>query len=272
MTDTVVFIPTRNRIHCLDRVLPKWQAQEVDQIFLVVEKWEVGKHKQIAAEYPNVDVLRLPKVNQGVTYSRDWITRIARGLGLQYIIMADDDLFPHPNSDVRRLFEFDGLNTIGIGIMLSFYGLTFGNDTLRERDDPLLMPNSMGKRLFSLDIERAFAAGGYDPRLHTFGGDNEIVRDAMHKLQATWYVHAGVHGTSIGKRHEPGGLNHFHEEDGSSRLQGEKECHKIIFEKWGPKYISRPPGRMICHWKKMLNDFVPDWSERLNWETKERVT
>lgn len=266
--DTVVFMPTRARGHLVEKVLPKWMAQpNVDQIFLVVEKWEYGKHRQIAKKFKHIDVLRLPRVNGGIAFARAEIVRQATLMGLDQIVMTDDDLYP--KGDVSRLFEFGNLNTIGIGIMLPFYGLTFGNNTIKERDDPLMMASAMGKRLFSLEISRLNAAGlNFDERLHTFGSDNDIVRDAMRDLAATWYVHAGVHGTSVESRHMPGGLNDLHSERAQLRLNAQVECHRIMFDKWGERYINLPGGRFLCKWRNMLEDFVPNWRERITWAKK----
>jgi hypothetical protein len=90
----------------------------------------------------------------------------------------------------------------------------------------------------------------------------------MADLQATWYVHAGVKGTSIAGRYTPGGINDFHHEKERSRIKGQLHSHQLIFRKWGPRYISTPTDghRMICWWKRFLDDFVPDWEHRIDWK------
>jgi hypothetical protein len=265
---SVVFIPTKRRLHCLEKVLPKWQEQDVE-IHIVGEREDTPSHLELISGSPfkNVhSVLTLPKSNRGIAYARSWIVDLADSWGIARIIMADDDLYPHPDSDVNRLMEFDRLRTLGIGAMLPFYGLTFGNNTIRERDDPLLMTNAMGKRLFSLDIARALKCGNFDSRLHTFGSDNEIVREGIARYGYTWYVHAGVQGVSIGGRHEQGGLNALHDEDEDRRAQAEFSCHRMMHERW-PEYINKPRmgGNLVCRWKKMLDEFCPDWKKRINW-------
>lgn len=265
---SVVFIPTRNRLHCLERVLPKWAHQDVE-IFLVVEKEQLSDHEELSRDFKQVGgVLRLPKSNRGIAFARAWIVDRAESWGLRRIIMADDDLYPSPYCNVNRLMEFDDLQTLGIGICLPFYGLVFGNETIKHRDEPLMMAGAMGKRLFSLDVKRAISCGNYDSRLHTFGSDNEIVREGIARYGYTWYVHAGVHGTSIGGRHELGGLNGLHNESAKRRAEAELYCHDLMYQKW-PKYINKPKlgGRLSCKWTKMLDYFVPEWEDRITWKS-----
>jgi hypothetical protein len=88
----------------------------------------------------------------------------------------------------------------------------------------------------------------------------------MADLGATWYVHAGVNGTSIAGRYTKGGINDFHKEDQASRLRGQEHSHKIIFKKWGPKYVSNPGKRMMFRWKLFMDDYVPEWHKRIDWE------
>lgn len=265
---SVVFIPTRGRAWLLDRTLPKWQEQEVDEIILTVEKGEYKQYKTVAADYKNVSVMKLPASNMGINYSRNQIVQKAADLGCDRIIMADDDIYPKPDSDVCRLYEWKGLNTLGIGIMVPFYGLMFGNNTIRREDRPLMSKGALGKRLFSLNIKRVLAIGNFDTALHSGWGDDELVRQGMKDLQATWYVHAGVNGVSIAGRYTKGGINDLHKEDQDSRLRGQAHSHRIIFKRWGPRYISTPKlgGRLVCRWKLLMEDYVPGWEKRIDWK------
>jgi len=258
-----VFIPTRNRAELVERVLPKWLEQPVDELFIVCEKWEKGKYRRVAGS--QAEVLVLPKTNQGINYARNWIVNKAHGMGYDRIIMSDDDLFPRPGYDVRKLLELDDLPALGMGIMLPFYGLMFGNENLKI-DAPLMSLGGLGKRLFSLDTERALSVGNFDVRLYSGWGDDELVRQGIFEKSYTWYIHGGVHGTSIAGRHTPGGLNDLNHESNIERTEAEYKCHKIIYKKW-PSYVSKPKlgGRLICQWKKMFNDFVPDWEQRITW-------
>lgn len=269
VTEVHAFVPTRNRIELLKKVLPKWaQHGEVSSLTLVVEKQEFGRHMRLAKEYDNVSVLRLPKSNQGVTYARKQIVEHAFTEGLKEIIVCDDDLYPHVDDDLWELIlAVRSLPTIGVGAMMSFYGLTFGNDLLKTATEPLFMGSALGKRLFSLDVDAVMDIGNYDEKLHTFGGDNDIVRVAMRELEYTWYVHPLVRGVSIESRHTPGGIADFCEGDYHLRLQRTLECHERMFMRWGPRYINTPRlgGNFVCQWRKMLDDFVPDWEERKTW-------
>jgi len=266
---SIVFIPSRKRDFLLDRIIPKWQKQKVERVIFVIERDDFpGYHNKIAwYRDRKFTTIILPEDNKGINYSRNYIVRWANGMGLDRLIMSDDDIYPRPEYDVNRLYEWNGLNTLGIGIMVPFYGLMFGNQTIKNEDRPLMSKGALGKRLFSLNVQRVLAIGNFDVRLHSGWGDDELVRQGMSDLQATWYVHAGVHGTSIAGRYTKGGINDFHNEDQGSRLKGQRHSHEIIYKKWGPRYISTPGnnGRMICWWKKFLGDFVPDWEKRIDW-------
>lgn len=257
--EAVVYIPTRARAHLLKKVLPKWQEQKNAEVVLVVEGWEFDDIQRLAAPYANVWVEKLRRFDKGIAYARQQILGMAHFDGLDKIIMCDDDLYPTVESDVSKLLDLPDM-ALGMGASVSYYGLMFGNENLK-RDDPLLCYNALGKRLFSIDVATAFEVGGYDVRLHTFGSDNDIVRQGAKDMQTLWYVHAGVKATSISKRYEPGGLQDF---AGQSRQSREKHCHKIMHSKW-PKYISSPDRRFACQWKKLMDDFIPDWKEHLNW-------
>jgi hypothetical protein len=267
---SVVFIPTRSRDWLVERTLAKWRQQDVEEIILVIEKEQVPDYrrfKQRRNGSPKVSIMTLEESNRGINFSRNRIVRMANYMGLDRLIMSDDDIYPRPEFDVNRLYEWQGLNTLGIGIMVPFYGLMFGNQTIKNEDRPLMSKGALGKRLFSLNVQRTLAIGNFDTRLHSGWGDDELVRQGMAALQATWYVHAGVHGVSVAGRYTKGGINDFHNEDQESRLQGQRLSHKLIYKNWGPRYISAPNnnGRMICWWKKFLNDFVPDWEKRIDW-------
>jgi hypothetical protein len=262
--EVVAYIPTRARAHLLKKVLPKWEKQNnVGAVILVVEPWEGKEMMALARPYDKVWVEILPRFDRGIAYARQRILRIAKTDGLDRIIMCDDDLYPSVGQDVSKLLEFpEGEHpTLGMGASLSFYGLTFGNDTLRERHDPLLCYNALGKRLFGIDVNAALEIGGYDIRLHSFGSDNDIVRQGAKDLQSLWYVHAGMKATSIGKRYEPGGI----EDLAGDRHAREVQCHEIMYGKW-PKYVTPPTSRFMCKWKKLMDDFIPDWKESLNWQ------
>lgn len=211
------------------------------------------------------DVIVLPHSNRGINYARQYILLHAERNGIARFIMSDDDCAPRHDDDVRKLFDLSDLPTIGMGAMFPFYGLKFGNETLRERNDPLFCDGGMGKRLFSLDTERALEVGGYDVRLHSSNGDNEIVRQAI-KHGYTWYVHAGVQAINLIGRFKKGGINDLHNEDEESRKAAALECHRIIYEEWGPEYIAKPQGHKITtRWQKLMDDYIPDWKDRKNW-------
>lgn len=267
-----VFIPSRGRADLLAaKVLPKWMEQDA-KIFVVVEPSQYKTYCEAVQGFCNkggpATVLSLPHHDRGINYSRNWIIRVANEWGHRHIIQADDDIFPQPSSDVNRLFEWKDLNCLGIGIMVPFYGLMFGNQTIKDEDRPLMSKGALGKRLFSLNVPRVLAAGNFDVNLHSGWGDDELVRAGMAKLGATWYVHAGVWGGSVSNRYTAGGINDFHKEDAQSRLRGQEHSHRIIFDRWGGRYVSDPGKKMTFRWQKFMDDKVPGWRKRIDWEKK----
>ena len=263
---TVVFIPSRNRAELLEKALPKWHEQQnVSHIYVVIERKDYHEYRKLWQKYDKVGISVLPKSDQGINYSRNWIVQEAAELGYDKIIMSDDDIYPRPESDVRRLFEWKGLNCLGIGIMVPYYGLMFGNQTIKNEDRPLMSKGALGKRLFSLNIPRVLAIGNFDPKLHSGWGDDELVRQGMFDLKATWYVHAGVNGVSLANRYTKGGLNDLHGENQRRREAAQDESHWIIFNRWGARYVSDPHKRMMFRWKDFMNDNVPDWESRIDW-------
>ena len=267
-----VFIPSRGRHELLaQKVIPKWMEQNA-KVYVVVEPNQYKEYAETLQGFcgpgGSVDVLMLPQHNRGVNYSRNWIVRFAANIGMDKIIQADDDIFPQPSSDVNRLFEWKGLNCIGMGVMVGFYGLMFGNQTIKDEDRPLMSKGALGKRLFSLNVSRVLAAGNFDVDLHSGWGDDELVRAGMARLGATWYVHAGVWGGSVANRYTKGGINDFHGENEQSRLDGQEHSHRIIHHRWGARYVSDPGKRMSFRWQKFMDDYVPDWRNRIDWEKR----
>jgi predicted HD phosphohydrolase len=71
----------------------------------------------------------------------------------------------------------------------------------------------------------------------------------------------------VGRRHLPAPrLNDFHNEDQEARQRGQELSHRIIYKNWGPKYVSNPEKRMAFRWKLFMDDYVPDWEKRIDWE------
>lgn len=267
----VVFIPTRNRLHNIEKVVPKWQAQDMDGIILVTEPSEKSMYKEFLSDKGwrnSVDVISPTMPNIGIGATRKFVVKKADKMGLHALIMSDDDAAPVPDTDIDMLIkDLKRTPTIGIGACFSFYGLMLGNALLKAgRHEgeglPYLVPGGMGYITFSLSIKRALEAGNYDAKLHTFWEDAELVRDGMKNLGYAWHVHTGAWCTSIGKRFMPGGLSDF---AGKTRSEDEKICHRRVFKKWGPRYISHPDKKAICRWQNFLNDFVEGWRDRAVW-------
>lgn len=270
--DNVVFIPTRARTGNLIKILPKWAAQkELDEVILVVDKREKDDYKAArkaldSSLIKNVSVMAPKRSDIGIAAIRHFIVKQADRLGLDALIMSDDDCFPVPEDDITRLTRLLARTpTIGIGACFSFYGLMLGNDVITKTNKAYLVPGGMGYRCFSLDVPALMEADlNYEKRLTTWWSDAELCRDAMKALGYGWHVDTGAWCGSIGNRNTPGGLDDF-AGGAKKRAKAVREMHKIVYEKWGPRYISPPDKRPMCRWKNMLDDYVPNWRKRAIW-------
>lgn len=272
--DKVVYIPTRNRLTNLVRILPAWDKQKPDNILLAVEPGEVKKHEKFLRENSivhslgtEINVVPVRPEDRGIGYTRNFMVKHARNMGFEAIVMADDDSMPNPDTNVWKLVKrLESTPTIGLGACFSFYGLMLGNKRIRETSRPYLVPGGMGYIMFSLNLPLLEELDiNFDKRLHTFWEDAELVRDGMEAGGLAWHVHTGVKATSIGKRYERGGLSAANNESRKKRSRRERECRQIVYDKWGSKYISHPDKRPRCAWQKMLDDFVEGWRAKAVW-------
>lgn len=271
--DKVVYIPTRDRLTNLVKILPKWAEQKPERIYLVVEPHERDKHLKLLGEnswlssLENVTVLAPKRSDKGIGYTRHFVVNHAMNVGHKGIIMADDDSMPNADSNIWKLVQrLNNTKSIGIGACFPFYGLMLGNDVIRETSRPYLVPGGMGYIMFSLNLQLlAELEINFDKRLHTFWEDAELVRDGMREGGLAWHIHTGAWATSIGKRHARGGLSAANSESKKKRAKREWQCRKIVYDKWGPEYISHPDKRPRCAWQKMLDEFVEGWRERAVW-------
>lgn len=271
MSDNVVFIPTRARTGNLIKILPKWQMQDrIDEVILVVDIKERDLYYQALSELPkqlrkNVTITSPKKPDIGIAAIRNFIVNKAYRLGLDSLLMCDDDCFPVPEDDITRLIRLlNKTPTIGIGACFSFYGLMLGNDVVRDTNKAYLVPGGMGYRCFSLNVDKAIEAGNYDKRLKFWWSDAELARDAMKVHGVGWHVDTGAWCGSIGGRYTPGGLEDL-AGTRKRRMEGVQRSHELVYKKWGPRYISPPEKRPACRWKNMLDDFVPGWRKRAIW-------
>jgi hypothetical protein len=149
-------------------------------------------------------------------------------------------------------------HVLGIGATQPYHDLLAGRK-LSQIGGPILCPAGWGQMLFALNIENALRCGNYDPALHTMGEDAEMARYGIARFKIPWLVHCDVKWTGLGARFAPGGISTMYASR-EERDAAEFECKKIIHNRW-PKYVTNTPAKYACQWKKMLNDYIPNWQE-----------
>lgn len=267
-----VYIHTRSRLGYLDKVLPAWFEQKgIGRITIVVEpgeRWATYRHLREACpgaiRAGKVRVEPLPQADRGMGAARAWVVQHAYALGEEVIIMSDDDLYPmRGRSDARLLVnEVKDKDILGIGVCVSFYGLSLGNDYIRESCEAVPVSGAWGYRCFALNVRMAIKAGqaygvdwAFDPALDVGWEDHEVTRMGIAQLGEGWWIHTGVMATSIGARYADGGIAALLP-DREQRHRRESACHERIFVRWGERYISNPhQGRKYrCNWSKFRAD------------------
>lgn len=256
MTGPPIYIHTRDRLNLLERSLPHWLAQRCPSITLVVETSEYYSTRRWLNEHGwgnAVDLLRLRQVNAGMGNARHMAVKHANAAGHKVIIMSDDDQYPKPGSDVRDLARFVWRRkAMGIGACMSIYGLSLGNDVIKETSEPIPVTGSWGYQMFALNIDIAMEVGNFDRRLTCGWEDHELNRAGI-AAGFQWHIHTGVPAVTMAKRYGPGGISTLYP-DLDVRKAQEKECHRMIHERW-PAFVSTPDKPYRCSWTKMLRHY-----------------
>jgi hypothetical protein len=194
--------------------------------------------------------------SRGIGYARNYAVKHAKATNLEAIIMSDDDVHIHPNSDAYELIDavlHPGV--LGVGATRSLHD-RFTNGAISANDGVILCPGGWGFTIHGLNVKTAIECGNFNPALHSFGEDAELARQGIAK-GIPWRVHCGVQFVSLNKRLDPGGFSaKYHTLEG--RLAGELECRKIIHKRW-PDYTSEPDKKPRVAWQRMLDDYVPGW-------------
>jgi hypothetical protein len=257
----------------LEKALPHWMSRldsgEVADVYLVVEPQEYKQHRAWLREQEWDDWFNIHKLrsdNRGVNYARGSIVSKGNRLGLDRLIMADDDLFPSKQANVRRLDKVAARkDVVGVGACCSYYGLFIGNDFIKENNNAVLVPGGWGYRMFCIDVAAVLELGNYDVKLRSFWGDNDIARCSMSQMGIPWYMHCGVWYSSTAPRYAPGGIQDLYGDSKHRRMFMEGEIHGYLNKKWGDRYINKPPKRPLCRWKRFLGDYVKNWESKAPW-------
>jgi hypothetical protein len=256
----VVYIPTLSRTDMLKKTVPNWIEQGL-QVRLVIDRVEWSIHTKLKREEnwgKDVYILPLPLSGRGMGYARNFIVHHAKKTALESIIMSDDDVHIHPNSNASLLLEeAEKPRVLGVGAVRSLHD-RFTGGAISANSGPILCPGGWGFTIHGLNIDNALLCGNFDKQLHSFGEDAELARNGI--VQGIpWRVHCDVEFVSLNKRLDPGGFSAKYSTL-DARLEAELECRKIIHKRW-PEYTSQPEKKPRVAWQKLLDDNIPNWKE-----------
>jgi hypothetical protein len=256
-----VYIMTRDRQDNLRKIVPRWLDQNM-RVVLVTERSEQDEHvRLVRRERWGSDrvIVISPQRERGIGHKRRYAVNHAKALGLQSIIMSDDDMQPANNTDMNSiLWEARNPKVLGIGATRSLHDRN-SRGAVSANHGLILCPGGWGMQMFSLNIENTLAVGNFDSELDCFGEDAELERMGIATIGIPWLVHCDVRCNAIGVRYDPGGINAYIT-DGTRALR-EVACRRIIHERW-PMYASHPERKPRMLWQKMLDDYIPNWRER----------
>lgn len=257
---SVVYIPTLSRPNNLRKIIPYWIEQDIS-VRLVVERSEYAMHNRLRQSEGwgrDVYVLPLPLSSRGIGYSRNYCVRHAQRTHLDSIIMSDDDIYVHPDSDAGLLLdEAEDPRVLGVGGKVSFHDL-FTGGAISKMSGLILCPGGWAHKLYGLNVQNAINCGNYNKSLTSCGDDDEIQRQGISR-GFPWLIHCDVKCVSIGKRRDPGGVAAKYKTD-EQFAESERECAAVIHKIW-PDYTNPPGKKWRVAWQKMLDDYMPNWRE-----------
>jgi glycosyltransferase involved in cell wall biosynthesis len=253
-----VYIPTLDRVDMIQKTVPHWLVQEMP-VRLVVERREYRAYTELKNRMKwgkQVYILPLPLAGRGIGYARNYAVKHARATHLDAIIMSDDDVYIHDDSDAWDLIDaVEKPGVLGVGAVRTLHD-RFTNGAISRNHGVILCPGGWGFTVKALNVQTALKCGNFDPALHSFGEDAELARQGIAR-GIPWRVHCDVVFVSLNKRLDPGGFSSkYHTLEG--RLAGELECRSIIHKRW-PDYTSEPDKRPRVAWQRMLDDYIPEW-------------
>lgn len=189
----MIYIPSRQRTEMLKVTSKNWPAP----VTLVVEPQEEDTYR---AALPGVALLVLPQNDRGIGFARDMIINHGYQMGLDAVIMADDDLLLEPNVTVLLEYMAAHQECPQIGAWMQVYR-KFG--MLREGE---AQPSwtSFGNALFAINVNLALEVGGYDHRLRFFEDCDLAIRMVIKSKQPRM-VSCLTETKQIGVRGNPGG-------------------------------------------------------------------
>ncbi len=253
---TTVYIPTRGRAELVKKSLPAWLDAGADPIY-VMEAPERQAYRPVLEG--QAEILTLPRRNMGMGWIRNYILKEADKWGIDSFIMAVDRVKPL-RGNIESLAGVPlEMGVVGCGAAQSYHGLGLGNRLLRS-PTRWVFPVAFGgvHDLAAINVELALEIGGFDPKLKYDSEDAELQRESI-VAGLPWFYDTGFRYAGTATRGSPGG----HRALAPARERALRETHELVHKRW-PAYVSDPArSRYRCQWKRMMDDYIPDWREQI---------
>jgi hypothetical protein len=221
-------------------------------IHVVAEKTE-RRETELAIRSLPVTPVFLAQTEQGIGYARNAIVRDAKWRGYKSIAMIDDDQIVKGNL-IGLLRTAARHDVTGVGAWKRLYGLYFrGTDLAAHHDETgvWLHSGSLGYQCFALNVKNALTVGNFDNKLRRMD-DVELARRSYRVLSIPWFIYTGAEATDLLRLNPGDNMGGIQPED---RAAGILKDHKRAFAAW-PGFVSEPPAKYRCFWKKLAQAYV----------------
>jgi hypothetical protein len=213
-----------------------------------------------------IELIELKLSISGMGAIRQFCIAQAEKRGYEWIIMADDDIYPHWTSNLD-LIETHVLEefVLGMGCVVSQHDLLLGDDAWRIKEgQPIFCASGFGFRMFAVNMMNAQHIGGFDKKLDVCFEDAEFMRQGVAR-GFTWWLDPSLRGAPLGKRFQAGGIADM---TGSSEARATRTeaCHRRICELW-PGYMSDPSRQPRFAWKRFIDTHLPGWRSVQEWDS-----
>lgn len=264
MAESAIYICTKNRLAYVTKCL-----QQLDETlyesrggygspqvaYVVSETQYQADIKHLFAIWNSFEVkpVWLKSQERGLGYARNRAVAHASSQGYKSIGMIDDDqLLKGDIAGWLAAAKRDDITSLGA--YKRIYGLFFGASAMvAHKDEPgvWLHKGNAGNMAVALNVANVIEIGNYgqDQR---YMEDHELCRNNYAKRGCPWFIYTGVHAGDIGTmketRAQAGGMT-----AADRSLEARAKIQQMNHETW-PEYVTAPPKRYRCNWRKMIED------------------
>jgi hypothetical protein len=258
-----VYIPTRDRTRYLIRAIRAvHEALAAQDATVPVHVTTARQFQRETGEAITRSRLALPmwrdgrewsEPAKGIGYARDLCVRHANARGYKAIVMIDDDQVI--KGDLMGLLAAASRDdVVGIGAWESIHGLFSRGTAMAEnyREPGIWLHNgSLGYHCFGLNVGNVQYVGGFDPKLR-MAEDVELARYAYKGMNVPWYIYTGISTNGMLRQNPGPEFGGVSMDDRSAESWA--RVHQAFFDRWGERYISRPPAKYRCRWRNFITD------------------